>query len=179
MTKSSSVERLIGFLTVVEPCEGVLIGGYLMLNPKGRPIEFHCTAPVQPNRAQQILYGASLRPYLCGERIAQALVTQSKREPEILCTDIADAMDLREHVATPVILMSPEDSEPSNNVHTEQNGAFVTISLGTETALVHPGDIERRHAIEKSWEPFASVCLSEPFGRIREAVREAQRDAAA
>ena len=51
-----------------------LFGGYLVLNLLGRPLEFHCTAPVRPNRAQEILYGPTLDPYLCGERIGQTLV---------------------------------------------------------------------------------------------------------
>ena len=54
----------LGFLTVVEHAELGLLGGYLLLNAAGRPLEFHCTAPVKPNRAQEILYGPTLRPYL-------------------------------------------------------------------------------------------------------------------
>ncbi|MBL9124077.1 MAG: hypothetical protein JNG90_10630, partial [Planctomycetaceae bacterium] len=46
----------LGFLTVVEHEQLGLIGGYLLLNLSGRPLEFHCTAPLKPNRAQQILY---------------------------------------------------------------------------------------------------------------------------
>lgn len=47
----------LGFLTVVEHKQHGLFGGYLVLNQVGRPLEFHCTAPVKPNRAQEILYG--------------------------------------------------------------------------------------------------------------------------
>jgi hypothetical protein len=176
MTKNSSHEKLIGFLTVVEPSDGLLIGGYLILNPKGRPVEFHCTAPVQPNRAQQILYGASLRPYLCGERIGQALVGQSKHQPVLLCTDIADAMGLRERVSSPVILVATDDEVPEMS---GREAEFVAVSLGATNARLHRADTERRARIEELWTHFDSICLTEPFGRIHEAVREAQRDAAA
>ena len=168
-------EKLIGFLTVIEPRDGVLIGGYLILNTKGRPVEFHCTAPVQPNRAQQILYGASLRPYLCGERIGQALVDQSKRQPVILCTDIADAIGLRERVSAPLIFVSTAD-EPAE---THGGRSFLPINLGTQKAWLHSADDALRATVESEWKHFGCVCLNEPFGRIREAVREAQRDAAA
>ena len=50
----------IGFLTVTRDLEQGLFGGYLLLNALGRPLEFHCTAPVRPNRAQEILYGPTL-----------------------------------------------------------------------------------------------------------------------
>ena len=45
----------LGFLTVVEHPQYGLFGGYLVLNLAGRPLEFHCTAPIKPNRAQEIL----------------------------------------------------------------------------------------------------------------------------
>ena len=50
----------LGFLTVVEHPQHGLFGGYLLLNHGGRPLEFHCTAPIKPNRAQEILYGPTL-----------------------------------------------------------------------------------------------------------------------
>ena len=59
----------VGFLTVQEFTDLGLIGGYLILNAVGRPLEFHCTAPVRPNRAQEILYGPTLAPFLYGEQI--------------------------------------------------------------------------------------------------------------
>ena len=68
----------IGFLTIREYEELGLIGGYLVLNVNGRPLEFHCTAPVRPNRAQQILYGPTLEPFLFGEQIGQALVSKGR-----------------------------------------------------------------------------------------------------
>ncbi len=37
----------LGFLTVLEHESG-LTGGYLLLNTLGRPLEFHCTAPIKP-----------------------------------------------------------------------------------------------------------------------------------
>ena len=42
----------LGFLTVLEHEHLGLVGGYLILNTAGRPLEFHCTAPVKPNRAR-------------------------------------------------------------------------------------------------------------------------------
>ena len=71
----------LGFLTVVEHAELGLLGGYLLLNAAGRPLEFHCTAPVKPNRAQEILYGPTLKPFLYGEQIGQTLLTRSKLTP--------------------------------------------------------------------------------------------------
>ena len=58
----------LGFLTVIECARDGFVGGLLILNQLGRPLEFHCSVPVRPNRAQEILYGPTLCGFLCGER---------------------------------------------------------------------------------------------------------------
>src|SRR3954465_8560029 len=103
--------KAIGFLTVVEHDLHGLFGGYLLLNETGRPLEFHCTAPVKPNRAQEILYGPTLRPYLCGEQIGQALVARAKTDVLLVLTDDPAAVGVREFTAAPVVLMPPKPDE--------------------------------------------------------------------
>ena len=68
----------LGFLMVLGNAVEGMIGGFLVLNRVGRPTEFHCTAPVRPNRAQEILYGNTLVGFVCGEQIAPALVGRTK-----------------------------------------------------------------------------------------------------
>ena len=46
----------LGFLTVFAEPTGYL-GGYLVTNSWGRPLEFRLSTAVQPNKVQQILYG--------------------------------------------------------------------------------------------------------------------------
>src|SRR6266404_5841932 len=104
----------LGFLTVLEHELG-LIGGYLVLNSSGRPLEFHCTAPIKPNRAQQILYGPTLEPYLFGEQIGQALVAKSSASPLVICTDLRPAMAVRSLVNAPVALVLSEADASGEN----------------------------------------------------------------
>ena len=81
----SKSQPALGFLTVLEHEQHGLVGGYLILNLAGRPLEFHCTAPVKPNRTQEILYGLTLKPYLYGEQIGQTLLSKSKLSPVVVC----------------------------------------------------------------------------------------------
>src|SRR5262245_24885564 len=97
----------LGFLTVVEHVELGLLGGYLLLNASGRPLEFHCTAPVKPNRAQEILYGPTLKPYLYGEQIGRTLLARSKLTPVLVCTDSEAMLAVRDHTHIPVALVAP------------------------------------------------------------------------
>ena len=91
----------IGFLTVIDQCPG-LTGGYLVLNRAGRPLEFHCTMPIIPDRLQQILYGDTLQPFLYGERIAQTLLHRPKLPVLSIFTDIATVLPVQTLVSTPV-----------------------------------------------------------------------------
>ena len=75
-TMDAKSKPTLGFLTVVEHPQYGLFGGYLVLNTAGRPLEFHCTAPIKPNRAQEILYGPTLESFLYGEQIGQTLINQ-------------------------------------------------------------------------------------------------------
>src|SRR3954468_22728208 len=108
MTATKPATPAFGFFTIVEQPELGLLGGYLVLNAGGRPLEFHCTAPVRPNRAQEILYGPTLRPYLCGEQIGQALVGKAKSDLLLMFTDDASASGVREFSPCPVVLIETD-----------------------------------------------------------------------
>src|SRR5262249_57589758 len=73
----------LGFLTVLRDTNGYL-GGYLVTNRWGRPLEFRLTTAVQPNRVQQVLYGETLESYLCADLIGKALFEKTATEPQPL-----------------------------------------------------------------------------------------------
>ena len=168
----------LGFLTVVDHPDQGLFGGYLVLNLAGRPMEFHCTAPIRPNRAQQILYGPTLESYLFGEQIGQTLVAKSKLEPSVLCTDCEPALAVREFVNVPVALVlsanGAENSEPAED--SLSGSRWVTFRVGRNRLAIPAlasGDQEKiadRLTACADW-----FDLAEPFGRIREAIEEARR----
>src|SRR4051794_1415266 len=99
---SQTAAPCLGFLSILENTDLGLLGGYLLLNAAGRPLEFHCTAPVKANRTQEILYGATLKPYLYGEQIGQTLLAKTKLRPLVVCTDSEAALAVREFIETPV-----------------------------------------------------------------------------
>ena len=150
----------VGFLAILQDPSGTL-GGYLVTNSWGRPIEFRVTSAVQPNRVQSILYGAALPSYLCGELIARTLVEKSAAPIRWLVTDSPHVLELRRTVDFPVALWSqtpPDGLAPMvRNLHvlTEFAGDLPTI----ETYLGQSPSLD----------------LAEPFVRIREAVAEARK----
>jgi hypothetical protein len=128
----------IGFLTVVRQVEHGYVGGYLIVNPLARPIEFHCTLPVKPNRAQEILYGRTLEPYLLGEQIAATLIGKSSSAPLLVCTDEPHVLVAQTLVQVPVALVVRCDSdgaaaEPPELLAAHHHAANGTVRAGTTT----------------------------------------------
>jgi len=177
----------LGFLTVVEHPQLGLIGGYLLLNPAGRPLEFHCTAPVKPNRAQEILYGPTLRPYLYGEQIGKTLVSQSKTAPLVVLTDCEDILATRDQVETPVALVIHpnegiiplDEGWPAEiDASGRSRGDLIVFAVGDRRLAVPPGcEADRDAIIGRLTSLGLKLDLSEPFGRIRAAIDEAQKAA--
>ena len=128
-TKQKTIS--LGFLTVRKHPSRGYFGGFLVLNVLARPLEFHCTLPVQPTRAQQILYGATLDEFISGEQIARALILKAKSSLEVVFTDTLAALSGRHVQETPLIAIdgSWERSDPSS-------GAIVVDLLrGTSPVL--------------------------------------------
>jgi hypothetical protein len=136
-----------GFLTAVETQPHGVFGGFLVVDLYGRPLEFYCTAPVRVTRAQQILYGATLKQHLYGERIGAALLDAVKTTPAAVLTDLESMLPLGATGGVPMAFVALGDEEPSLEGPT----------IPAVRALA--GHID----------------LSEPFGRIRAAIEEAQR----
>jgi hypothetical protein len=92
----------IGFLTAIEIPDRGYVGGLLVTNHFGRPLEFQCTAPLKPNRTQEILYGHTLVPYVLGDLIGRTLIEKVGVKPHIVLTERPELLDLRELVAVAV-----------------------------------------------------------------------------
>src|SRR4051795_11784468 len=92
----------LGFLTVLHEPNGYL-GGYLVTNLWGRPLEFRLSTAVQPNRVQQILYGPTLTEYLHADLIGKTLVEKTGTLPGLIVTDSLPAQALRDRVGIPVL----------------------------------------------------------------------------
>jgi len=188
----------VGFLTVLEHSQHGLMGGYLVLNIAGRPLEFHCTAPIKPNRAQQILYGPTLEPYLYGEQIGHALVSKSSLEPLVIFTDRPPALAVRMAIDVPLALVLPpnaasaqaaapsqgesDETSPGQQFridapHVDAGGTkFTLFAIGRNRLAVSPERDADREAIQQRLSELGeSFDLAEPFDRIREAIEEAQR----
>jgi hypothetical protein len=192
LRRSASTEKSFGYLTTVETGEFGYFGGYLIVSSLGRPLEFHCTAPIQPSRAQRILYGPTLASYLLGEQICGALSGVAKLTPELILTDCDVALHARNRFAVPMALVTAVELMKSvdglNQTAHEASGAthhaaavpiqqvLGVFTIGPNQFRLPDGYEGEQHTVEEAVALLAQrVELTEPFGRIREAIDEAQR----
>ncbi|MBM4077822.1 MAG: hypothetical protein FJ267_19510, partial [Planctomycetes bacterium] len=142
------------------------VGGLLVTNKFGRPLEFQCTAPVKPNRAQQILYGPTLRPFVLSELIGRTLVEKVSAKPHLVLIDTDSMLDLRQHIPIPVGYVRSLDTKQNSK-------SDFTTQIGKVSIVVHP-DFEKDLAdFDKSARQIPHEAnLIEPFERIHEALAE-------
>jgi hypothetical protein len=195
LNETLSHETSFGYLSVINSAEHGYFGGYLIVGPLGRPLEFHCTAPVRPSRAQQILYGPTLEPFLLGEQIAGAMLDAAKLNPRLIITNCEATLHARSRIKAPMVLlcgnadpiqasfdrsgdpeeMKPASIDPGANSRAS-SGPHKSFSVEAFRFLLPIGfEADRDEATRLLTDLSGQIDLAEPFGRIEEAIREAQR----
>jgi hypothetical protein len=165
----------LGFLTIQHDPAGYL-GGYLVTNLWGRPLEFRLSTAVQPNRVQQILYGGTLQSYICADLIGKTLLDRTSTTTQLVITDREPTLDVRLLVNVPVLwLANPND--PAASALARQGAAVVPAGGDNHGPLLrHPRHPEDAAAVRDILcQLDGSLDLAEPFDRIREAIAEARK----
>lgn len=180
--RSTKAPSAIGFVTVVNHEQHGLFGGLLLLNTAGRPLEFHCTAPLKPNRAQEILFGPTLEPYLYGEQIARTLIAQVQEKLLAAVTDQEPILAARDHIEIPLVHVLPtiDDAGKVTQLRFDAPHAGAPrpglFRVGKHQLALATGHAEDEALVQTRLAAVVErVDLVEPFGRIREALEEAQR----
>ena len=162
----------LGFLTVFAEANGYL-GGYLVTNSWGRPLEFRLSTAVQPNKVQQILYGGTLTEYLCADLIGKTLIDKTATPVQLVVTDTPNVLPLRSRIEMPVVATIPED-----RLHATSDRQWITFSHPRSSV---PLTLNFDWAIDEDQvrsildRVDSALDLSEPFVRIREAMGEARK----
>lgn len=165
MEQATTDGALFGFLTAVDAPGHGLFGGYLVVDTRGRPIEFLCTAPLKVTRAQQILYGATLHGHLHGQQVGSTLLAECESQPLVVLTDFDPLLTVRSHTSLPVAAVRRTDEADEAGDAGFAVGSVRVVATAEEESVVR----------ERLAELAAAIDLCEPFERIRLAIEEAQR----
>lgn len=162
-----------GFLDVVELPSVGYCGGLLIVSQLGRPLEFHCTAPVAVNRAQQILYGQTYRGFLCTEQIGAALIDKAKHVPTAYMVSDPDLLPISEVVDPPVVMAGIKKDDGSEfdgaglKSFSVEEKSFWAVNVTSNASL----DLETLAACVNRF--HKKLPIDEPFERIACAIEEA------
>lgn len=163
----------LGFMSVIEVSDNAFVGGMLVTNKLGRPLEFQCTTPVKPNRTQEILYGPTLKPFLFSELIGKTLIERLQVKPQLVIIDQSELLDLRGHVDLPIACVIRKGNTADDLADQTR------LSLGIQRVRFHPDHPEDIETVrEQSRSIPNDADTQEPVDRVREALQETLKGAA-
>ena len=153
------------------------VGGLLIVNRNARPLEFHCTAPIQPKPAQSVLYGATLNRYLLEEQIPQALVAKTKARLDLILTNQLGMLNFRDHCDIPVGVLAGDEWGGNQSESDSSSGVVIgeiEFSQVAGKTVAHRSQFQQdRERIEQAVQDVAlCVEVDEPFERLSIAIQE-------
>jgi hypothetical protein len=123
-------EIKLGYLLVAAPQPNIYIGGVMVTDGRGLPIEFRYTEPIQPTKIQQILYGQVLSQYIKTEVILETLL--KSLETKFKCLLVEDELFLNQHIRGHAVFRIGETkSSPLGEVGRTQAISATEILLQT------------------------------------------------
>ncbi|HWL11082.1 MAG TPA: hypothetical protein VNQ76_21920 [Planctomicrobium sp.] len=169
MTQQTNENRFhLGFLRVALTDQGY-VGGLLVTNHLGRPLEFQCTTPVRANRTQQILYGPTLEPFIYSELIGKTLFERLGIKPQVLIICQDSILDVRRQVDIPVVCLLEGTEQTDLPDH-------LKVAIGSQQFQLHrefTEDLERLNVVQARIPKEADML--EPLERVNDALKETLR----
>lgn len=168
--------ELLGYITT-RVFEGpTYLGGVLVVDKKGIPVEFKYVEPIKPSKLQTLLYGNTMDRYIRIESVGIPLVNALEHKPIVLF--VREEPFLEESKWTfPVISISRYKSNVLPNIgeykELENSEYIIQIDSGMPIRV----RIEKKY-LEKLSEIVSTLVevgqnfdIMEPFSRLEEAIR--------
>jgi hypothetical protein len=163
-----------GFLVVEASDDGTYVGGLMVTDAVGLPLDFRFTDPITPTRLQRALYGGALDRYLRADVVAATLLKAVEERPTVLLVQDDELLDLPDAPA-PVALVtasrSPSLGAPGATRAEAEDRALLQLADGISPARVSvrdpqqlPAAVSALTALGERMDPF------EPSERVRAAL---------
>jgi len=171
----------LGFLAAFSPTDNVFLGGLLVTNRLGRPLEFQCTAPVEPNPTQVLLYGPTLKSYVLGDLIGKTLLERVSTKPHVVLVDVPELLTLRKLISQPLGWVHDDDRNASPSNHSAVESAVRKdmpsergLRIGRQCVVWNADSPDDGELLQRYTENIPQDAdILEPFTRVRAALQEA------
>jgi hypothetical protein len=164
-----------GFLVVRAGGDGTYVGGLMVTDASGLPVDFRYTDPVTPTRLQRALYGNVLDRYLRSEVVLRTLLDALDGPPSLLLVDDPGLLD--EPIdGFPVALVAPSKADPIGAAgvrSAEGTGTFLlqADATGHPLRVSLPARSPHEAAVVEALVALsARMDVLEPIGRVQDAL---------
>lgn len=165
-------EWKIGYILTYTLEDASYLGGLMLIDKDGIPLEFAYTENIKPTRIQKILYGQSLEKYIKREVILTNLLNHIRVKPDLLITPEENLTELRSVVSYPIISVNQTSLSPLSEVGITQDinkGEFVLQASPSGSPL----RIKLAEASEDNRKKTESIILE--LGKIMDLVEPIAR----
>ena len=108
-----AAEKLtLGYVLSSAVAEDVFMGGAMVTDAFGLPLEFRYTEPVRATKLQRILYGDVLEKYIHGDVIAGNLISRLDQKPELFLVSDPAVLDAVQAAGRRVVQLSASRVPP-------------------------------------------------------------------
>ncbi|MGA2442014.1 MAG: hypothetical protein ABSH08_13750 [Tepidisphaeraceae bacterium] len=163
-------KRLSGFVIAYISCPQDAgrnyLGAILLTDYRTRPLEFAFVSPVKVTLMQKIIHGKTLDWVVTVDIIAKRLLSEATKRPDVIFVDSDLLLELQELTDIPVAKLSREQTSASQPTSLSPL-KFSTSREGDKENIVG--------SVLSTIEAYAD--LMDPFGRMTDAIREAQKNA--
>lgn len=170
----------LGYVLSLSVVEDVFMGGAMVTDAYGLPLEFRYTEPVRATKLQRILYGDVLEKYIHGDVIAGNLIGRLEQKPDLFLVSEPALLDTIQSAGKRAILLLAsrvpplkefgalqDISETEYFLQVTDSGSPVRIRLpgqGGDAAL-------RAEATRLLTEAARTMDLTEPLARVASAIK--------
>ena len=158
--------------------------GALVVDQRGIPREFRCTAPVRPNAIQTLLYGGTLQRHMLVTVMGAPLVNQLKERYSLLATSEPELLGLRGRLDCPVVWLRRQGEASALGKG--------LVAADAESLIPHPGGrfeaavMECAHGFSEDQSTAhqiltaaaANMDVLEPFERVQRALAKVHEEKA-
>jgi hypothetical protein len=168
---ASVSEAFLGYVAVHAQADG-FVGGLLILDGSGDPVDFAYTDPITVGWPSRVLFGTRLAAYIAARALAPPLLGAVTVKPAVLCFDDPSVLARRCSLDTPVAVCCPAGTRAptrywrelplETSAHSPQHSWWGQVATADRVESILASIADSRSPAE----------MIEPFDRLRLALRQ-------